>query len=802
MSKRLGFFKERYRQQFPYTPAPAGTAIVTPSLSNSNTTVVFHIDGTNISANTVLDYSLSNVTNSNFVSGSALVAGTVTLDSQGNANLSFTYDEGYDANNTANVNFFMNVQSQGGKNLANSNVVTAFQPVTFDAYADGFSENNFARDGYNNPPRDIYPSGYKANGVPNLDPAEPMNYTEQVIRSSANTYTFTGGVDNLSAVYKVIKYNLNENAFAPNRTNSIRISNSILSGGNISPGDAITNSNGNTLIVYNVAHDGTDPNVSIVTAGFNSWPGGNIGNTAFSVGDTVSCSSGTGTVTSVEQGWVGVQEFVRSNANLTVSNLNADPDNTELEALIVGPGGGGGLGAAAYVNNPPVNHFGYNGSAGGGGGGGGYKTANISFTEFDISSNTTVSIGKGGYASVSPNGTREPTPEPITVDQYGTGLFINGSAYSNVSIVSITGNVAAGTSGDIIKVEGGQILGNVNTIAIYNLVNNSDYDWSNYNAIDLGHTVTNLQLISSWNESAGGYELSQQLAGSNVLLSPPANAVVNYDSSLKYKAGRGGGGTSILGQNQGGSGDYTQVHQAQSGNYRGSGGGSAALSTQVSGTNSERLYEIGTGGNISGNSGAFGFYQQTTLSGFDVTVTAGGGGGGAGGSGSNASISISGAGFKGANILAGGSGGDGITNSITGENIVYAAGGGGGGAVAGAGGSSNTGGIGGSNVNILTYPVLSSPPITPFGSAGPVTNTAGAPGTGSGGGGAGALANVALLTSDYNTSFGGRLFAVGGHQPPFNPNSPNPELDMNYPGAGASGTVIFRWKYRYKKLSL
>jgi len=689
VSKRLGFFKERYRQQFPYTPAPAGTATITPSLINSNQTVVFHIDS-NIIANTVLNYSLSNVTNNHFVTGSALVSGTVTLDSQGNANLSFTYDEGYDANNTANVNFFMNLQSQGGKNLANSNVVTAFQPVTFDAYADGFDTIT----------RTVYPGGYDPKGVPNTDPTtSPFGITDTVDLVSANTYTFTGGVDNLSAVYKVVKYNLTgESVFAIVNTNSIRVSNSILSDGNIAAGATITNANGNSLIVHRVAHDGTDPNVAIVTAGFNSWPGGNIGNTAFSVGDSVSIGSATGTVTSVDQGYTGIAPTpTKANANLTVTNTGADPDNTELQVVIVGPGGGGGLGEAGFVANATSTVHRYVGSGGGGGGAGGFLSANIAFTDFNTSSNSIVSVGQGGLSAVNlgPYDELQPLPDildssnVLTAEFYGSGLFVNG-AISNT-----------------------------------------------------------------------------------------------------YVAGRGGGGASIRGQSY--FGDRT--HVAQGGNFRASGGGSAALPGQVAGTT---LSDVGSAGNISGNAGKFGFYQQTTQGIYNVTVIAGGGGGGAGSAGSNASIGISGAGFNGANILAGGSGGDGITNSITGSNVIYAAGGGGGGAIAGAGGSSNIGGIGGSNVNIISFPTGTGL-VTEFGSASPVTNTAGAPGTGSGGGGAGALANLALLTSEFNIQ---NDIPVGGQQRPYYPNSPNPELDMNYPGAGGSGTVILRWKYRYKKLSL
>lgn len=688
MSKRLGYFKERYRQQFPYTPAPPGTATITPSLINSNQTVIFHIDS-NITGNTVLNYSLSNVTNSHFVTGSALVSGIVTLDNQGNANLSFTYDEGYDANNTANVNFFMNVQSQGGKNLGNSNVVTAFQPVVFDAYADGFEES---------PPGAgwrIRPQNYSAPGVPNTDPTDPGPFYGTKIYTTADTYTFTGGVDNLSAIYKVIHYKLTADAMSISGSFGIRVSNSILSGGSISANTLLTNSNGNSLIIWATSHNGTDANVSIQTSGYNSFPGGQLGNTAFSVGDTVSVPNGaTATVTSIDQGFDESLAWKSDNtANLTVTSAGEDPDNNQLETLIVGPGGSGGLGLAAHVNGAY-----YFSQGGGGGGGGGVVSANINFTDFTVSANTKIYLGKGGsyfladrpYRGEGWVGSVQPLPYPLNPLDQGSAIWVNG--------------------------------------------------------------VQNVDLI----------------------------------------AGRGGQGASLYGQNQGGQ----FIYPAANASYRGSGGGSGGLSTQLGPTSP--LIPIGTAGNISGNSGTAGFFQNPFLNGYNVTVSAGGGGGGAGGAGSNATVSISGAGLHGSNILAGGSGGAGITSNITGSSVIYGAGGGGGGHIAGLGGSGNVGGLGGSNTNILSYPMgVPADGIGPFGSNDVVTNTAGLPGTGSGGGGGGALANIAVLS-------GGNLgrAPVGGLMPPYYPNSPNPEADMNIPGAGSSGAVIIRWKYRYKKLSL
>ena len=663
MSKRLGFFKERYRQQFPYIPTPAGTAIVTPSLINSNQTVVFHIDS-NIAGNTILDYSLSNVTNSNFISGSALVAGTVTLDNQGNANLSYTYDEGYDANNTANVNFFMNVQSQGGKNLANSNVVTAFQPVTFDAYADGFDT-------------------ITRRVLPGLVGPDSISVTK------ANTYTFTGGVDNLSAVYKVIKYEIDVGAYNPEESAGIRVESSIISQGNISANVVLQNQDGNTFTVWRVAHDGTDANVALETAGYS--------HTNIKVGDTISFvdsvySTATGNVTSTLKGYEGIAGIFQANANLTVTNTGADPDNTTLDALIVGPGGSGGLGLAQYRENY-YNTNTYTAQGAAGGGGGGYISTTLNFSDFSTSGNSIVTIGVGGIAYIE--------------DSTASGGF---NPQEPLPQANITTNILEET-------------------------------------------------------------------GSQLYLNGVANTL--------FIAGRGGSGATWAGQS--GFPDNGQ-EKGQTSLYRGSGGGSSA------GLNFTGIANVvGSGGNIAGTSGGHAIYESTTIGNLTVAISAGGGGGGFTSAGSNASISGVGTGPHGLNLLQGGVGGDGVTNSITGTSVIYAAGGGGGGAIAGSGG-----GTGGSNSNILSYPmgVGIVPAITIFGLSSPVTNTYGAPGTGSGGGGAGALANVELLTDS------GLQVPVGGQQPPIYPNSPNPELDMNFPGAGGSGTVIFRWKYRYKKLSL
>jgi len=524
----------------------------------------------------------------------------------------------------------------------------------------------------------------------------PNNFNTEIPLTTANTYTFTGGVDNLSAVYKVIKYEVDYGVFTRETSQSIRVENSILDAGDILANTVMTNQDGNAVTIHRYDWDGTDANVAFQTGGYGGYsPTINVGDTL-----TISPSGATGNVTSVLQGYSAVQGFSPSaTANLTVSQENQDPDNTTIDSLIIGPGGSGGLGVAKYQpSNPPGTPAqSYSALGAGGGGGGGYISTTHNFTDFTLGANTEVVIGVGGISYVE------------------------------------------------------------------------DYSTSG--------TFESLEPIPPVNIST------------NIVTENGSKLLINGVANTSLRAGRGGSGATWSGQRDPVSG--TNQRTGQTGSIRGSGGGAAAGSNHDGPANVS-----GSGGNVAGTSGGLAIFEADSASGnLYAFVSAGGGGGGFTSAGGNANIFSSGTGPYGLNLLQGGAGGAGITNTITGESVIYCAGGGGGGMIAGSGGG-GVGGTGGSNANILSYP-MGIPFITPFGFSSPVTNTAGAPHTGSGGGGAGALANISVLTASWDGDV-----PVGGLQPAFYPESPTPEASMNYPGAGASGTVILRWKYRYKKLSL
>lgn len=124
MSKRLGFFKERYRNIIPSKPFPGYNVSITPSLSNNDETVTFTITS-ELPGNLNCNYVLLNTVDADWVGANA--SGSVQLDSTGNANVTATLDPdvNYDyVSNNVNLIFQLNT-TQGGQLGTSSNVTFA-----------------------------------------------------------------------------------------------------------------------------------------------------------------------------------------------------------------------------------------------------------------------------------------------------------------------------------------------------------------------------------------------------------------------------------------------------------------------------------------------------------------------------------------------------------------------------------------------------------------------------------------------------------------------------------------------------
>ena len=130
MTKRLGFFKERYRQQFPAIPFPGHTISIIPSLSQNNTVVTFNVTSTLPSQN--YNFTLVNSVNDDFTDGAN--TGVINLNVNGAGNISRTINTEINFDYvTNNTNVFFKLSSIHGKDLASSSNVTFTRGNTFSA---------------------------------------------------------------------------------------------------------------------------------------------------------------------------------------------------------------------------------------------------------------------------------------------------------------------------------------------------------------------------------------------------------------------------------------------------------------------------------------------------------------------------------------------------------------------------------------------------------------------------------------------------------------------------------------------
>lgn len=131
MSKRLGFFKERYRNIIPSKPFPGYNVSITPSLSNNDETVTFAITS-ELPGNLNCNYVLLNTVDADWVGANA--SGSVQLDSTGNANVTATLDPDVNFDYVSNnVNLIFQLNTTQGGQLGTSSNVTFARGNTFNA---------------------------------------------------------------------------------------------------------------------------------------------------------------------------------------------------------------------------------------------------------------------------------------------------------------------------------------------------------------------------------------------------------------------------------------------------------------------------------------------------------------------------------------------------------------------------------------------------------------------------------------------------------------------------------------------
>ena len=131
MSKRLGFFKERYRDIIPSKPFPGYNVTITPSLSNNDTTVNFAITS-DLPASLTCDFVLINTVDSDWEGANA--TGSITLDATGNATLSQTINVNVNYDYIANdTNLICQLNTTEGGQLGTSSNVTFIRGNTFEA---------------------------------------------------------------------------------------------------------------------------------------------------------------------------------------------------------------------------------------------------------------------------------------------------------------------------------------------------------------------------------------------------------------------------------------------------------------------------------------------------------------------------------------------------------------------------------------------------------------------------------------------------------------------------------------------
>lgn len=130
-TRKLGFFKKRYRTVLPLKQFDGYNVSITPTLSNNDETINFAITS-ELPANLTCNYVLLNTVDADWVGANA--TGSVTLDSTGNANVTATLDPDVNFDYVSNnVNLIFQLNTTEGGQLGTSSNVTFIRGNTFSA---------------------------------------------------------------------------------------------------------------------------------------------------------------------------------------------------------------------------------------------------------------------------------------------------------------------------------------------------------------------------------------------------------------------------------------------------------------------------------------------------------------------------------------------------------------------------------------------------------------------------------------------------------------------------------------------
>lgn len=130
-TRKLGFFKKRYRTVLPLKQFDGYNVSITPTLSNNDETINFAITS-ELPANLTCNYVLLNTVDADWIGANA--SGSVQLDSTGNANVSVTLDPDVNYDYVSNnVNLIFQLNTTAGGQLGTSSNVTFARGNTFSA---------------------------------------------------------------------------------------------------------------------------------------------------------------------------------------------------------------------------------------------------------------------------------------------------------------------------------------------------------------------------------------------------------------------------------------------------------------------------------------------------------------------------------------------------------------------------------------------------------------------------------------------------------------------------------------------